>query len=110
MIEQAKFAYYPSGKAFGKQTKTIKDQGEKQFAKETKPIEYSDYFLNGLAEIQKSFGPISFNDLTFNFKDPNLAPISFIGFKSPHHTFKTIYDGDITFEDVEKDQKSLNQI
>ena len=30
MIEQAKFTYSPLGKAFEKQTKTIKDQGEKQ--------------------------------------------------------------------------------
>ena len=30
IIEQAKFIYYPLGKAFEKQTKTIKDQGEKQ--------------------------------------------------------------------------------
>ena len=30
IIEQAKFTYTPLGKAFEKQTKTIKDQGEKQ--------------------------------------------------------------------------------
>ena len=30
VIEQAKFTYSPLGKAFEKQTKTIKDQGEKQ--------------------------------------------------------------------------------
>ena len=30
MIEQAKFTYSPLGKAFGKQIKTIKDQGIKQ--------------------------------------------------------------------------------
>ena len=30
IIEQAKFAYSPLGKAFEKQTKIIKDQGEKQ--------------------------------------------------------------------------------
>ena len=30
IIEQAKFTYSPLGKAFGKQTKTIKEQGEKQ--------------------------------------------------------------------------------
>ena len=30
IIEQAKFFYSPLGKAFEKQTKTIKDQGEKQ--------------------------------------------------------------------------------
>ena len=29
-IEQAKFTYYPLGKAFEKQIKTIEDQGEKQ--------------------------------------------------------------------------------
>ena len=30
MIEQAKFAYSPLGKAFEKQTKTIEDQGKKK--------------------------------------------------------------------------------
>ena len=30
IIQQAKFTYSPLGKAFEKQTKTIKDQGEKQ--------------------------------------------------------------------------------
>ena len=30
MIEQDKFAYFPLGKAFGKQTKTIEKQGKKQ--------------------------------------------------------------------------------
>ena len=30
MIEQAKFIYYPLGKAFEKQTKTTEDQGRKQ--------------------------------------------------------------------------------
>ena len=30
IIEQAKFTYSPLGKAFEKQTKAIKDQGEKQ--------------------------------------------------------------------------------
>ena len=31
IIEQAKFTYSPLGKALEKQTKTIEDQGEKQF-------------------------------------------------------------------------------
>ena len=30
ILEQAKFTYFPLGKAFEKQIKTIKDQGEKQ--------------------------------------------------------------------------------
>ena len=33
IIEQAKFTYSPLGKAFEKQTKTIKDQEEKQIIK-----------------------------------------------------------------------------
>ena len=74
IIEQAKFTYSPLGKAFEKQTKTIKDQGEKQIdaleslkpkevkpkevkLKETKPVEYGDYFLNGPDEIRNSSKP-----------------------------------------------------
>ena len=30
LIEKAKFAYFPLGKAFEKQTKTIEEQGKKQ--------------------------------------------------------------------------------
>ena len=62
IIEQAKFTYSPLGKAFNKQTKTIEEQGKKQVEalanlklkeikpRETKPNEYDDYFLNGLAK------------------------------------------------------------
>ena len=62
ITEQAKFTYSPLGKAFEKQTKTIEDQGKKQFdaladlnpkeikPRETKPNEYSNYFLDKLAE------------------------------------------------------------
>ena len=41
ITEQAKFTYFPLGKAFEKQTKTIKDQEEKQ-VKILKSLEYSD--------------------------------------------------------------------
>ena len=41
IIEQPKFTYSPVGKAFGKQTKTIEDQGEKQ-VDALKPLESSD--------------------------------------------------------------------
>ena len=85
------------GIAFEKQAKTIEDQGEKQVnalkyleslkpkkLKEAKPIEYcdyGDYFLKGLAEIRKNKQPIDLLDLTYNFKDPKIAPISFIKVK-----------------------------
>ena len=41
ITEQAKFTYYPLGKAFKKQTKTIKGQGERQ-VDALKPLESSD--------------------------------------------------------------------
>ena len=119
IIEQAKLTYSPLEKAFEKQTKTIKDQGKKQAnaletlklketkPKEIKPIGYDNYFLNGLAEIRKSFGPIDFHDLTYIFKGPNLATISFIDFKGPNHIFKSMQNGDIALEDVEKEQAKL---
>ena len=119
IIEQAKFTYSLSGNAFEKQTKTFEDQGEKQIdglealkpkelkPKVAKPTEHDNYFLNGLAEIRKSVRPINFYDLTYNFKDPKIAPIRFIDFKVPNHIFKSIHDGNITLEEVEKDQKRL---
>ena len=116
MIEQGKFTYSPLGKAFEKQTKTIKYQEEKQAnalkalkPTETKPIEYDNYFINGLAEIRDSTKTIDFDNLTFDFEGDSAA-ISFIGFKGPLHIFKSIYNGDIALEDVEKDKKNLNQI
>ena len=59
--------YFPLGKAFEKQTKTIEDQEEDQVdalkslkslkskevkSEETKPIDYDDYYINKMAEIQ----------------------------------------------------------
>ena len=49
MIEQAKFIYFPLGKTFGKQTKTIKDQGEKQ-VNALKSLESSDKQLPSIKD------------------------------------------------------------
>ena len=117
IIEQAKFTYSPLGKAFEKQTKAIEDQGKKQIdadlkpkgikPRETKPNEYSDYFLNELARIGKSFEPVNFYDLIYNIKDSNIPSVSFIEFKGPNTIFKNIHNGNIPLEDVEKEQKKL---
>ena len=62
--------------------------------KTTKPVEYSNYFLEGLAEIRKNNKPIDFYDLTNNFKDPEHAPRNFIRFKVPNSIFsKYIKEG-----------------
>ena len=64
----------------------------------TKPNEYGEI---------KNSAKIGLNNLKYTFKDRNNAPIDFIGFKGPLHIFKSIHDGDITLEDVEKDQIKL---
>ena len=116
IIDEAKFTYSPLGKAFEKQTKTIKDQGKKQIdaladlklkeikPRETKPNKYGDYFIDGLAKIQESYKLIDFNDLTYNFKDSKITPVGFIKFKGPLHIFKSIHNGDIPLKDIEKEQ------
>ena len=117
--EQAKFTYCPLGKAFEKQIKTIEDQGKKQIdaladlkpkeikPKEIKPNKYGDYFIDGLAKIRESYKPIDFNDLTYNFKDLRIPSVGFIKFKGPLHIFKSIHNGDIPLEDIEKEQIEL---
>ena len=39
-------------------------------------------------EIQKMSGKIMFNNLTYYFKSPNLAPIYFTGFRGPLNIYK----------------------
>ena len=48
IIEQAKFTYSPLGKAFEKQAKTIKDQGEKQIKESLVHIDSDDDYKNKL--------------------------------------------------------------
>ena len=56
-----------------------------------------------MAEIRNS-SKIDFSNLKYTFKDFHNAPIDFIGFKGPLHVFKSIHNGDIPLEDVEKEQ------
>ena len=122
IIEQAKFTYSPLGKAFEKQTKTIEDQGKRQVdallalkPKQIKPKEiksddkFSNYFINELAKIRKSYEPIDFNDLTYYLKDSRIAPVNFVEFKGPMHIFKIIHNGDKTLEDMEKEQEKFRE-
>ena len=59
-----------------------------------------------MAKIQKSHEPVDFNNLIYYFKDSQIPSISFSKFKGPLHTFKSIHNGNIPLEDVEKEQKS----
>ena len=53
IIEQAKFTYSPLGKSFEKQTKTIKDQGEKQIKaiKDKEPIKSIEKFTYDINDV-----------------------------------------------------------
>ena len=63
IIEQAKFTYFPLGKAFERQIKTIEDQGEEQVEalKDLKPKERTKA-IEGKSNNQ-SIATIIFNDL-----------------------------------------------
>ena len=111
---QAKLIHTPLRNAFEKETKSIKNQVEKQGdalkalkPKEVKPIEYDNYFINGRAEIRNSTKTMDLNNLTYNLKGPNIVLIRFIEFKGPLHILRSIHDRDKLLEDVEKDQINL---
>ena len=115
IIEQAKYTYSPSGKAFEKQIKTIEDQGKEQVKalenlkpKEQKVIKdkfddklsmqketYNKLLDERLNEIQEISKGIDFNNLTYHFKTSDISPINFIKFKGPFGFFKEIKNGNI---------------
>ena len=128
IIDQAKFTYYPLGKAFEKQIKTIEDQWKKQvkaledlkLKEQTKAIEgksddklsiqkekYDRLLSERVDEIRKRSGEINYNKLIYRFTTPGIVPINFIKFKGPFNTFKEIRDSDKTLQEREEDQKKL---
>ena len=92
IIEQAKITYFPLGKAFEKQIKTIEDQGGKQVKAleehgkqlfksndeqesltQSKQKEIFKELANErMEEIQYSCQLIDFNDLTYHYKSKNV--------------------------------------
>ena len=117
IIEPAKFTYALFEKAFEKQIKTIKDQGENQdkALKDLKPKEqtkategksdgklsiqevtYSRLSVERLDKIQKTNKEINFNNLIYHSKAPLISPINFIKFKGPFDIFKKIRNGNKT--------------
>ena len=77
--------------------------------RQTKPNKYGDYFIDGLAKIRESHKPIDFSDLTYNFKDLRIPSVDFIKLKVPMHIFKSIHNGDIPLEDIEKEKIELKR-
>ena len=118
IIEQPKLTYSPLGKAFEKQVKTMVHQGKKQIEAlenlklkeitqdKTKLIEYSNYFINQLAKINKNIKPVDFNDSIYYYKGSN-EPINFNEYKGMMNIFKSIHSVDKTLEDIEQEQNKF---
>ena len=47
-------------------------------------------------EIYNMSKQIEFNNLTYKFKDENLAPIDFIGFRGPFNIYENVKYGNIS--------------
>ena len=60
--------------------------------------------MNG---IQKISSRVDFNNLKYYFKNLNLAPIDFIGFKGPLHIFEETKSSNISIQKSDQDQKQF---
>ena len=63
-----------------------------------------------MKEIQKLSKEIDFNNLTYYFKGPDIAPINFIRFRGPLHIYKGIKKMLIYYQKKRKKKNNLKQI
>ena len=126
IIEQAKFIYSPSEKAFEKQIKTIEDQGKKQIdalkslkpKKETKPTENksnskskAEIIFNELINKRKDLmkelhDSVDYKNLNFEYVGPN-KDVNFYRYKDSKELFNAIKNNQINFDDVVKRQNEF---
>ena len=112
IIEQAKFTYSPLGKIFEKQTKTIEDQGEKQI-KAINESSIKKYIpenilndeakkeLDKISEIKKD---VDREKLVYK---TNIHTYDFQTFQTIRTFARDIYNGEISLEEANEDQKKL---
>ena len=128
IIEQAKFTYSPLGKAFEKQIKTIKDQGEKQVEalkdlkpkEQTKPIKSKSKNQSKAANIFKDLiqkrkrvknelhENVNINKLYFRYWG-NTKDLSFYEYMDPNELFDKIKNNQIKLDDALKKDFWINQ-
>ena len=124
IIEQAKFTYSPLGKAFNKQIKTIKDQGEKQvealdnlkLKEETKHIKDTpnnkaiaifNELINERKEIMnKLYDRVDYNNLTFKYVSPT-KDVIFYEYMNSKDLFNAIISSQIKFIDSRNKQNEI---
>ena len=127
IIQQAKFTYPPLGKAFEKQTKTIKDQGEKQTKaiqdnqvniNINKDVDYKDRLLlskereifkdiynKRLDEIEEMNNEIDYDDLDYVIFKKNME-YNFSIEKDPISLLNDIKNGEISLKEAKSRQKN----
>ena len=129
IIEQARFAYSPLGKAFEKQIKTIEDQGEKQikaiqdqgqiktikkyaFDAEFTPIiskqkeifnELVDERREKITDLDKK---VNSGDLIYRYKG-NTADVKFDEFDNALNIINKMQNGEIRLADVKNNQEKF---
>ena len=109
IIEQAKFTHSPLGKAFGKQTRTIKDQGEKQIKaiqdkRPIKSIEKFTYVINDSSIVLKERE--IYNKLT----EESFDKINDLDKKVDTNKLVFKYKGNTTDKDFSKFDNTLERI
>ena len=134
IIEQAKFTYSPLGKAFRKQTKTIKDQGKKQVKaiqdnkqlfninKDDYKYDYKDKLLlskereifkdiynKRIDKIEELDNKIDYGGLNYVTLNKNME-YDFSIEKNPIDFLNDIKKGEISLEEAKDKQKILSQL
>ena len=129
IIEQARFAYSPLGKAFEKQIKTIEDQGEKQIkaiqdqgqlktikkyaydAEDTPFISKQKEIFNELVDERREKitdldKKVNSGDLIYRYKG-NTADVKFDEFDNALDIINKIQNGKIKLTDVKNNQEKF---
>ena len=128
VIEQAKLAYFPLGKAFGKQIKTIEEEDKnqikvikdhgKQFAESNEKILLSTEIVHHLMnkekfnklveekyyEFQNLKEKINPNNLIYNYKTEGKISTDFSDYQNPIDIFINLSDGNVNPREVLKNQ------
>ena len=116
IIEQAKFTYSPLGKDFEKQTKTIKDQGEKQIKAiqdNNKQLTIKNIIPENILndEAKKEMDKISKIEKTVDREklvyEASEYEYSFQNFLTIRAFGRDIYNGEITLKEADEDQVNL---
>ena len=60
-----------------------------------------------MGEIHNIGKQIDFNNLTYYFKNKNISPTNFIGFRGPLHIYNNIKNDNTSLEKIDKDKKQF---